>query len=316
MIMSDFVFSVNVVAPLFMLIAAGYVAKCLRFLSPVFLSDANKFTFKFLLPVLLFQNIQVAFRGDFSNTRLIFAALAGVLVVIALLHIAVLPVKGRGAKGSMIQGIYRSNFLIYGVPLATSMYGHDAMVPVAMLMGVIIPVYNIAAVVILTVFSEKRPVSLSLKNIIVDILRNPLIIACIAGSIAGVLDLRFPTVINKPLDDLATIATPLALLIMGGEFRFRSLQNNFAKVFLASLGRLVIVPLLAIIVFIHVGFRDMELAALLSLFATPTAVTSFIMAENMGCDGELSAQIVVLTTALSAFTIFAFVFVLKSLGYF
>jgi predicted permease len=102
---------------------------------------------------------------------------------------------------------------------------------------------------------------------------------------------------------------------MGGEFRFKSLQNNFRPAIFASLSRLVVIPLIAMIVFIYMGFRNVELAVLLCLFGTPTAVTSFIMAENMGCDGELAAQIVVLTTAGSAFTIFVFVFALRIMGY-
>lgn len=314
--MADFLFSVNVVLPLFILIAVGYVAKQLNFVSASFLSEANKFVFRFSLPLMLFRNIQTAFHGDFSNTKLLLSALFGVLIVIAVLLILVPALIKRPAKrGSLIQGIYRSNFLIYGVPLATRMYGDEAMIPVAMLMGVIIPIYNVSATIILTIFSEKKEKTVSFSRITIDILKNPLIIACIAGGILGSLNIRFPEFVDKPLMDLAGIATPLALLVMGGEFRFKSLQNNFRPAIFASLGRLVFIPLAAMIVFIYMGFRNVELAVLLCLFGTPTAVTSFIMAENMGCDGELAAQIVVLTTAGSAFTIFAFVFALRSMGF-
>jgi predicted permease len=151
--------------------------------------------------------------------------------------------------------------------------------------------------------------------IIKNVVKNPLILACIAGFTVGTFDVRFPSFVEMPVDEISKIATPLALMVMGGLFKFRGLMNNFLPVLAATLFKLVIIPLAAMIVFINMGFRELELAALLCLFATPTAVASFIMAENMGCDGEISAHIVVLSTALSAITIFFFIFALKSMEY-
>jgi predicted permease len=318
--MSDFLFSINVVLPLFLLIATGYILKQLRFISESFLVEVNKFVFKFPLPLMLFQNIRNAFESSFFelfNIRLILSAFVGTVIVIFILLIVVpLFVKRKGTTGSLIQGIYRSNFIIYGLPLATSMYGDSAIIPISMLLGMVIPVYNITAVIVLTVFSEtKSASSIPLFPIIKNIFKNPLIIACIAGFSAGTLNIRFPVFIEIPVNEISKIATPLALLVMGGLFQFKGLMNNFLMVFVASMSKLVIIPLVAIIIFIYMGFRKLELAALLCLFATPTAVVSFIMSENMGCDGETSAHIVVLTTAFSAITIFLFIFVLKSMGF-
>lgn len=316
--MSDFIFSINVVLPLFLLIAAGYAVKQIRFVSESFLSEANKFVFRFPLPLMLFQNIKDAFAGtisSFYNTKLILSAAIGILTVIVILVIIVpLVVKRRATTGSVIQGIYRSNFIIYGLPLATSMYGDIAIIPISMLLGIVIPVYNVAAVIILTVFSEtKSTSSISFVHIIKGIFTNPLIIACIAGFAVGMSDIRFPVLINKPIDEIAKIATPLALLVMGGQFKLKGLQSNFMIALIASLVKLIVIPLIAIVIFVYMGFRGLELAALLCLFATPTAVVSYVMAENMGCDGKISAQIVVMSTALSAVTIFLFIFVLKSM---
>jgi predicted permease len=282
--------------------------------------EANKFVFKFPLPLMLFQNIRNTFDGSLItlfNTKLILSAFVGIIVVVVILLIIV-PLFGRcnATTGSLIQGIFRSNFIIYGLPLATSMYGDNAIIPISMLLGMVIPVYNVAAVVILTVFSKtKSASSISFLMIIKNIFKNPLILACVAGFVAGILNIRFPVFIDKPVDEIAKIATPLALLVMGGLFKFQGLMDNFLTAFVASLSKLIIIPLIAMIVFVNMGFRELELAALLCLFATPTAVASFIMAENMGCDGEISAHIVVLSTALSAITIFLFIFVLKSMGY-
>jgi predicted permease len=313
--MDDFIFSINAVTPLFILMTAGYIARQINFVSDKFLSEVNRFVFKFLLPLMLFQNIRFIFHGDFSNTSLIFTAMAGVSIVIAgSLCIVPLFVKRRGQCGSMIQGIYRSNFLIYGMPLATGMYGQDAARAVAMLLGVIVPFYNIAAVFILSAFSETRVNRLSLVRLLWDVVRNPLIIGCVVGLLFGMFRIEIPEAVNKPIDELSAAASPLALFLMGGEFKFRSLNNNLWKVLSVTVARLVIVPLAAMLVFIPMGFRTIDMSVMLCLFATPAAVSGYIMANNMGCDGELSGQIVVLTTVGSCLSIFLFVFVLKSIG--
>ena len=313
--MDDLFFSINAVAPLFLLMAAGYAARQINFVSDRFLSEANRFVFKFLLPLMLFQNIRSTFHGDFTNASLILTAMAGISIVI-ILSLCVVPifVKRSGQRGSMIQGIYRSNFLIYGMPLATGMYGQDAAHSIAMLMGVMIPFYNIAAVVILSVFSETRTNRLSLLHLFRDIISNPLILGCVAGMLFGVLQIEIPVAINKPVNELSAAASPLALFLMGGEFRFGKLNNNLWKVLSVTAARLIIVPFAAMLIFIPAGFRTIDLSVLLCIFATPTAVSSYIMAGNMGCDGELSGQIVVLTTVGSSLSIFLFVFTLRSIG--
>ena len=313
--MNDLLFSINTVAPLFILITAGYAARQFNFISDRFLSEATRFTFRFLLPLMLFQNIRYTFHGKFTDTSLIFASMAGVGAVIILsLCIVPLFVKRRGQRGSMVQGIYRSNFVIYGIPLISGMWGQDAVGAVAILIGVLTPLYNIAAVIILSFFSETRTGRLSVLRLLRDIVSNPLIIGSVAGMIFGALQIEIPTAINKPVGELSAIASPLALLLMGGEFQFKRMNHNLWKVLSATVARLVIVPLAAMLVFVPMGFHSVDLSILLCVFASPAAVSSYIMAGNMGCDGELSGQIVVMTTAVSSLSIFLFVFVLRSIG--
>ncbi len=314
--MNNFLFSVNVVTPLFVLISIGYIARKIKFVSESFLSELNKFVFRFCLPVMLFYDIWSSYQGDFSNTKLIFSAVAGILIIIALSFCIVpLFVRRKGQRGSMIQAIYRSNFLIYGLPLATGMYGKDAVATISMLMGIMIPLYNVSAVIILSIYSETGNHKISFKSILKDIVTNPLIIGCFFGLLGGITHLQLPLFAQKPLMQFAAIGTPLALFVMGGEFKFRYLGKNISKVIAITIVRLILVPLLAIGIFVWMGFRNVELSVFLAIFATPTAMASYIMSKNMGCDGELSAQIVVLTTACSCVTIFLFIFGLKSMGY-
>ncbi|MDR0542022.1 MAG: AEC family transporter [Dysgonamonadaceae bacterium] len=314
--MNNFLFSLNVVAPLFVVMTAGYAARKIRFVSEDFLSQLNRLVFKFCLPLMLFQDIRISYKGDFSNTKLIFAAVAGVSVVILLSLLTVpLPVKRKGQRGSIIQGIYRSNFLIYGLPLATGMYADRAVAVISMLMGIMIPFFNVAAVVILSVYSETGKHKVTIKSLSYEIVTNPLIIGTFFGLSAGMLHLDFPRFIDYPIAQLAGTAAPLALFVMGGEFKFHSLRNNLAKVIAVTAVRLIVVPVVALSIFIYAGFRDVDLAVLLCIFATPAAMAGYIMAKNMGNDGELSGQIVVLTTACSCITIFFLIYFLRSWGY-
>jgi predicted permease len=314
--MTNFIFSFNVVAPLFVLMAIGYFIRQIRFVSAGFLAELNRFVFKFLLPLMVFQEIRLSYKGDFSNVKLILTSIAGVTAVILVSFIITrLTIKRKGQRGSMIQGIYRSNFLIYGLPVATGMYGSEAIVPITMLMGIMIPLYNVAAVIILSLHSESEGSGLSVLKLLKEIGTNPLLLGSVFGILGGVIHLKFPHSVELPIGQLAAVASPLALFVMGGEFRLRSLRNNIYKVIAATVSRLIIIPVIILFICIKLGFRDVELSVMVSLFATPTAIASYIMAKNMGNDGELSGQIVVLTTLLSCVTIFFIVFFMRAWGY-
>ncbi|MDR2843633.1 MAG: AEC family transporter, partial [Candidatus Symbiothrix sp.] len=292
--MDNFLFSINVVAPLFVLMAIGYVIRKIRFVNEDFFAQLNKLVFKFCLPLMLFQDIRLTYVGDFSNTKLIFSALIGTTVIILLSFMIVpLLIRRKGARGSIIQGIYRSNFLIYGLPLAKGMYGNEAVAKVSMLMCIMIPFYNVAAVIILSIFSETSTHKVSFQSVLSDIITNPLILGCFFGLMAGLTQFQLPPFLDIPLSQFAATATPLALFMLGGEFKFRRLRNNIVPVIFTTLARLVIVPVIALAIFIYMGFRNVELAVLLSIFATPAAMAGYIMAKNMGNDGEMSGQIVV-----------------------
>jgi predicted permease len=314
--MDNFLFSLNVVAPLFVIMAVGYVVRRIRFVTEDFLNQLNKLVFKFFLPLMLFQDIRISYKGDFSNTKLIFAAVTGVSIII-LVSLLVVPllVKRRGQRGSIIQGIYRSNFLIYGLPLATGMYADEAVAVISMLMGIMIPFFNVAAVVILSVHSETGTQRVTGRRLLYEIVTNPLIIGTFCGLLAGMFRVDLPRFVDAPIGLLAGTAAPLALFVMGGEFKFRNLRNNLGKVIAVTVVRLVIVPVIALSVFVYAGFRNVDLAVLLCIFATPAAMAGYIMAKNMGNDGELSGQIVVLTTACSCVTIFCIIYFLRSMGY-
>jgi len=314
--MNDFLFSLNAVAPLFVIMTTGYVLRKIRFVSEDFLAQLNKFVFKFCLPLMLFQEIRLSYKGDFSNTKLIFAAVGGITAIILISFLIVpLLVKRKAQRGSIIQGIYRSNFLIYGLPLATGMYGGRAITAISMLMAIMIPFYNAAAVIILSIYSETEGHKVTVKQLLRDMATNPLIIGSVCGILAGMIHLELPRFVDVPVAQFAQTAAPLALFVLGGEFKFHNLRGNWTKVIIVTAIRLIAVPVVALSICVSAGFRDVDLTVLLCIFATPAAMAGYIMAKNMGNDGELSGQIVVLTTACSCVTIFFLIYFLRAWGY-
>jgi predicted permease len=313
--MTNFIFSLNVVAPLFVVMTVGYLTRTSGFANDSFFKQLNKIVFNLFLPIMLFQDIRTSYAGDFSDTKLIYSVIIGVLATIVISFLIVpIFVKRKGRRGSIIQAVYRSNFLIYGLPIARGMYNEDAVATVSMLICIIIPLYNVSAVIILSMFSETGK-KVTFGKIMLDIVRNPLILGCVFGLLGGITHINMPIVLDIPLKQFASISAIMALFVMGGEFKFSSLRNNIVPVVLVTIARLIVVPVAILAVLVAIGFRDVQLAVMVSLFATPAAMASYIMATNMGNDGQLANQIVVLSTACSCVTIFFIIYFLRSWGY-
>ncbi|MDR2520571.1 MAG: AEC family transporter [Bacteroidales bacterium OttesenSCG-928-I14] len=196
------------------------------------------------------------------------------------------------------------------------MYGNTSIGKISLLMCVIIPLYNISSVIILAIYSDNnKNDKITLKDIIKHIVKNPLIIGSVSGLIMVITQLKLPKVIEVPIDQLSKLAIPLALFIIGGDFKIKMLQCNFIKVITITIVRLIIIPIIMIIISIYLGLRNINLAIILCVFATPTATASCIMAKNMHGDYNLAVQIVILTTACSCITIFFLIYFLCTHGY-
>ena len=143
-----------------------------------------------------------------------------------------------------------------------------------------------------------------------------MILGAICGTIFLVLGIPLPKVILKPVSQLAAATTPMALIILGASFKAGSYHEHLPQLVGCVLGRLIIVPTIMLSLAIFVGFRGVELVTLMAIFATPCAVAGYAMAQQMGSDADLAGNCVVYTTVLSCFTIFGWVFVLKTLGLF
>jgi len=316
--MADFMFSLEAVIPLFAAVFLGYFLRLKNFLSDKFLSEANRLVFKVVLPLTIFYNI---ISNDFAGAldiKLIGFAVGGVVAVflLALLLVPVI-IKENAQRGVAVQCIFRSNFLLFGLPLAQNIFGDNGTLAVSMLIAIIVPIFNALAVIGLSIYSPKnRANGIAWKRILLDIIKNPLIIASICGFLVSFLPFELPNFVLKSVDDVSAMATPLALLALGGTFRFESARKNIKPILIAVLGRILVVPGVMLALAAFCGISGPQLGALLSLFASPVAVSSYVMAVNAEGDGQLAAHLVVFTTIGSAFTIFGFIYLFKAIGLF
>lgn len=303
--------SLNVVLPLFLMMALGYFLRRVKMFDDAVLLKLNNLTFKVFLPVLIYNNVYQTNIQESFNLRLVFFAaccVVGSYIVVSI----VIPMleKDNRKRGVLIQGIFRSNFVIFGLPVSIALTGQQSAGSTALMIAVIIPIFNMLSVVALEFY---RGGKVNFKKMLLGIAKNPLIIACIFGFITIGLQIKFPSAITATLNDLSKIATPLALVALGGTFKFTKVTGYVKQLILGLGGKLLLVPAVCIPLSVMMGFRGSELSALMVLFASPVAVSSFVMAQQMDGDSDLAGQLVVLGSALSVFTIFLWIFVLKQM---
>ncbi len=313
--MSNFLFTVNAVVPLFVLVGLGYWMRQKRFLDEKFVTIFNRFAFKVAIPCSLFRT---AYKSDIKsnfNPDLILVNLGLIFVILAILLLVIPRIAKKPQQAAVvIQGIYRTNIVLFGLSLCNNLFGPEGSASMAMVIATSVPLYNIIAVVLLSVMGGCGDRKLQLVPVLKSIVTNNLIIATVLGLALSYFDIGLPPLISVPVNDLAGCATPLAMISLGGQFSFKSAKANLKLNVFTTMMRLVVVPAVVLPIVIMMGFRGSDLGALFINFAAPTATSSFIMAKNMGCDGDLAGEVVVFTTLFAAFTVFIGVFILKSLA--
>lgn len=311
--MQNFIVTVNVILPTFIMIGLGYFLKQIKLFDEHTLKTMNNITFKTFLPLLLFYNVyKTNIREGFNPRFMIFAGSSIIISFLLTWFIISRLEKDNKKKGVLIQGIFRSNFVLFGMPISISLFGEQLAGIPCMLIAVIVPIYNFLAVIILEIY---RGENINFKKIIKGIITNPLILASILGILMNIIGIKLPDVADHTVSDLAKVATPLALVILGGSFDFKTISASKKQLVGAIIGRLIIIPGVFIPLGISLGFRNMELATLIVMFAAPTAISSFTMAQQMEADSELAGNIVVFSSGFAMVTMFLWVFIVKQMGY-
>ncbi len=314
--MSDFIFSINVTLPIFLVMVIGWGLKQTGMVNDNFVTVANRFNFEVTLPFMVFEDLAaVDIRSSFELKFVLFCAAATSICFWAIWLSVKLFLKRKSLRGAFVQASFRSSAAVMGLAFISNIYGSSAMGPM-MIIGAV-PLYNIYSVLVLTFEGQpengQRDMS-RLKEAGIQIIKNPIIIAIVLGIIAALLELDFPTIIDKTISSVASLATPLALIGLGAGFEGRKALTRMKPTIWASVIKLVIQPLIFLPIAVALGFTGEKLIAILIMLAAPATPSCYIMAKNMHNDGELTASIVVLTTLLAAFTLTGWIYLLKSLG--
>ncbi len=300
------------VFPLVCLIAIGCFLRMRGFFNDDNIVHPNNLCFKVFLPATLFSNIYSSdFSTDFNATLIIFAVSCVVISFVSLMLFIPKIENDDKKRAVMIQGIFRSNFLFFGLSVVGSIFGESGISISSILGAFVIPVYNALSVFVLEKYCGKKP---GIKNLLVSMSKNPLIVSSIIAFAFVLTGIKLPVPIADLIGDIGSVSTPLALILIGGGFKLVSTKGFLKQLVISVIGKLIIVPLIFVPIAFLMSFSGQELTALLIMFASPTAVSSYTMAQNAHAAPELAGQIVVFTTAVSLFTIFSAIVLFGMLG--
>lgn len=310
--MESFIVSINAILPLVIMAFIGYFLRCKKIVSERTFKEVNTLCFKLFLPAMLFYNTYTSQSDKGSSVKLIIFALMAISVIFIILSIVVPRLmKDPPRQGAMIQATFRSNYVLLGMPIAAVICGEGNIGLTATAAAFVVPFFNILSVLALATHTGQK---VKWKTIFLNIVKNPLIGSAILGLVLMLLGVKLPSFITSTVRDLGRVATPLAIVTLGGSLAIEQAVKNRKALIAGVTAKLLIVPGVMIPIAILLGFRGVALVSVMTIFASPTAVSSFVMAQQMGADGELAGELVLCSTVVAAFTMFLWIFGLSSAG--
>lgn len=311
--MDNFIFSLNVTIPIFLVIVLGYILRRCHFLTEEFVKVGNRYVFVVALPTMLFLDIAESDISDMSPKFFFFCMIVTIVMFLGVWLLAALVLKDKSLVGAFAQAGARGSAAVLGVAFVENICGSIGMTPLMIVAAV--PFFNVLSVIIL-VFNANTPNKdyNKIKNSCINIAKNPIIIGILLGLIASVIHLEVPTIPNRAMEYVARTATPIALLVVGAGFDFGEAIKKIGPAIGASFIKLVGLPMVFLPIAYKLGFGPSEMVAILIMLASPTTVSCYIMAKNMDNDGDLTSNVIVITTLFSSVTLTLWIFVLRSLG--
>ena len=311
---TDFLFSINATLPVFAVMVLGWLLRRGGFLTDGFCKVGNKLVFRLCLPAMLLRQMTAMRPGDLTDGGFLAFAFAGTLATVLLFWLlARRLLRDKTLVGAFAQGAFRGNTALLGTVLLESICGSRAYAPLIILAAV--PLYNVLSVVILSLEAggggklDRARLTGALKGVA----KNPILWGILLGLPFAMFSLPVPAAADKVLSMLGDLASPLSLVVIGADFRMDAALEKKGPTLGAAFLKLMVLPALLVLPGAALGFRGEALVALLVLSGTPSAVSSYIMAENMGNDGHLACGIVAVTTLLSAVTVTGWIFLLRTL---
>lgn len=312
--LSNFFVALSAVVPLFCLIFIGVLVKRYQLLTDIELNHVNRMVFRVFFSVMMFFNLYTADFDNAIHPELIIFGAVGVFAIFAISMLLVCHFEPENKRrGAMVQAIFRSNFVLMGVPIVGNIFGNEALAVPVMMIAIIVPMYNVLSVIALETFRGGR---IAFVPIFRGILKNPMILGALAAGFARLIGLYVPAIVLKPLGQVAAATTPIALIILGASFHAHGTGLHRPQLWICVFAKLILVPIIVLGLAAFLGFRDVDFVTLVAIFGTPCAVAGFAMAQQMGSDAELAGNCVIITSGFSCFTIFGLIFCAKSFGLF
>lgn len=311
--MESFILSLQVVGPLFLLMAIGAILKRIKLLDDKTVSQMSSVTFKFFLSAQTFNNIYGCNIVETWNGK---EVLINVLLMIANFILAIIIARNLSKDdrkyASLTQGMFQNSYITFGVPMVSAAYGSNSVGMVSLMSALIVPIKNVLVVGHMSTVCNKKK---NAKDLMLNVMKNPFFLGGFLGFAINLAGIQLPVIIEDTVTNLAKAATPMALLLLGASISLNSLKEYRVELIWGVLMKMLFIPGVLIIAAVILKLRGPSLLSTLIMLAAPSATSAHIMAKEMGADSELARQMTVLTSTLSSLTLFMFIFVLKLLGY-
>lgn len=313
--MNNFIIALNAVVPFLIYLGFGYISRERKVFDEPFIDKLNKMVFRLFFPCVTFYNIYNASWEGMPSLKLLLTTIVSLLSSIVILCFVVpVFVKKRNRQGVVVQAIFRSNVLLYGLPLTISIFGQEYSPVASIIVTTCITIYNVAAIIVLEMFNGEKKTSP--KQLFINVCKNPLLQGAVLGFVCFLLHIRLPKCVASSISAFSSMTSPLALFILGAKLHFSEIGKNLKCLIITIFIKMIALPAFMIAFGYAIGLRGIELFLVMEIFATPVATSSYPMAQNMGGDGELAGQFVVLSTAISLFTLFFWIYFMKAVGLF
>lgn len=308
--MSTITLAFDAVFPILATMAIGFAARKAGLLDDNLIKKTNRLVFCLFLPVLIFVNLYGTDFMSYLDVRLIiFVAVTTIVIFLAAFMLVPLFEKENSRRGVVIQGMVRGNVVYIGLPVLITLAGNQYAGLMALAIVTTVLLYNITSIIALETFRHSK---IAIVPILKGIATNPLILGALTAVIFVSFDIPIGDTAWSVLDSVSGVATPLALVLLGGSIRFSHAKKYRVQIFFTVFVKLILAPAIFIPIAIFLGYAHYELVVIFVVLAAPTAVATFTVAQNMGGDGDLAAQIVAWSSTFSLGTIFLWIIILQN----
>lgn len=311
--LENLLFSLNMSLPLFVLLGLGFLLARKGLFTEDFISRTSDLVYYVLLPAKLFLDIAGTDLSTAFSPRYVAVAVLGCLLQFAVAWgSGNLLCRDKGKQSAFSHACFRGNFVYLGLALLQNIYGTTTVASTAVIMALVMPLYNIQGVVLLA--AKENQGGIRLGAVLSSVLKNPMVLAILIGLPFALFQVELPYVATKSLGYLQAATSPLALLMVGASIRTDAIRTDLSLILKASGVKLLVMPLIWAVLAVAAGLTPEQTVTLIIVGAMPATVNVYIITEKMGGNGRLACAIVVVSHLLSLVTMTGIVFSLKTIG--